>query len=130
MAAVQTLESLLAEAERCMSAAGANLAAVDAASDPLTHEQATSRLAQTLQGLRAGERALLDQVRAAGGIVPLEELARRHPAFRQDSWFWERTPPEEPLGRLRFLQLLGFGRLDSQDEPVAFLPLEVREFLS
>lgn len=87
-------------------------------------------LAQTLQGLRAGERALLDQVRAAGGIVPLEELARWHPAFRQDSWFWERTPPEEPLGRLRFLQLLGFGRLDSQDEPVAFLPLEVREFLS
>lgn len=95
----------------------------------LLAETVVQRLASTLQGLSAEERALLDQVNTAGGILPLEELAQSHPTFRQDSWFWERTPPEGPAGRLRFLQVLGFGRLEAQAEPVAFLPLEVRELL-
>ncbi|HEY8530913.1 MAG TPA: tetratricopeptide repeat protein [Limnochorda sp.] len=86
-------------------------------------------LPQTLEGLAAEERALLEQIRAAGGMVPLEELARWLPEFRQDSWFWDRALPEGPAGRLRFLQLVGFGRLQPQAEPAAFLPLEVRELL-
>ncbi|BAS26604.1 tetratricopeptide repeat protein [Limnochorda pilosa] len=87
---------------------------------------AAERLPETLASLSKAERAVLEEVSQAGGAMPLEALAEHHPGFRQDSWFWDRTPPEGPVGRLRFLQVLGFGRLGAREEPVAFLPREVR----
>lgn len=95
----------------------------------LLAQTVVERFPETLSTLTMEERAVLEQIAAAGGSLPLAELAESHPTFRQDSWFWDRTPPEGPVGRLRFLQVLGFGRLEAQAEPVAFLPLEVRAHL-
>ncbi|MBO2519793.1 MULTISPECIES: tetratricopeptide repeat protein [Limnochorda] len=96
----------------------------------LLAETVVQRLPETLASLGEAEQAVLQEVARTGGRLPLDELAQRHPTFRQDSWFWDRMAPEGPVGRLRFLQLLGFGRLHPQEEPVAFLPWEVATALS
>lgn len=87
------------------------------------------RLPHTLEALSGAEKDVVQTLASAGGFMELEELTRSHPSYGHDSWFWDRMLPESSLARLRFLQVVGFGRFEAGSSPVAYLPQEVAALL-
>ncbi len=73
------------------------------------------------------ERQALRDVLEAGGVFPWDDFVSRYGHDLDYVYYWDYSPPETLMGRLRFFGLLSDGTVE--DRRVVLIPMEMRALL-